>query len=157
MIRCKKKYIFQFEDMSTDFLFVEGSWYSILSNDTKSPTVITDNEKYFHYIGIISKSVSWIRKGYKEEELPTVIPGYLNYEEVKEMYTKEIEVPTVRILSEPNSINSNGTLYEFITVTRDELVKKYGSSKFTTSYKFFEDYFETKDAIRNNTINTLLS
>ena len=42
-------------------------------------------DKYYEHLRMISTSVKWIRQGYNQEDLPSVIPGYLQYGDVTKL------------------------------------------------------------------------
>jgi murein DD-endopeptidase MepM/ murein hydrolase activator NlpD len=55
--------------------------------------IITDYINYWKYSDLIIKGAEWHNKGYTENELHEVIPGYMKSSEIKRLYTKTIEMP----------------------------------------------------------------
>lgn len=132
-------------------IFTEGKWYIIAKTSTVKRELVLDYEKYYHYTGLIASSITWVRKGYEEKDLPSVIPGYLTYKQVHEKYAKYIEIPSYSI-----PCDDSGEFYQFCSITKRELIDTYGSCKFSTTEKFFEDYFITKEDIRNDKLGGIL-
>lgn len=136
--------------VSTKSIFSEGKWYDVLDSGERATELIINSERYFHYIRIISGSVSWIRKGYTEDQLPSVIPEYLTHKQVRDRYIKTIFIPTYTVKGDA------GIQHEFCSYKRQELIDMYGSCKFRCTEKFFNDYFELRHEVRDNLIDDIL-
>ena len=132
-------------------IYIEGNWYNTHNESTSKANLIINYDKYYEHLRMISTSVKWIRQGYNQEDLPSVIPGYLQYGDVTKLYTKEIEFPVCMVNGEIENKSF------FCTLSKNSLIEKYGSCKFNTSVQFLEDYFDTKQKIRNELINTIIS
>lgn len=124
--------------------------------DIHSYSIVTDNEKYWYYMSLIGDSREWIGKGYKQETLHEVIPGYLQYKEIMEKYTIRVSIPIVKVLCDDKHINT------YCTMTKEEILNKWnvelnkkGEIAFTTSVKMLEDYFLTTEQIRDNRLKDL--
>jgi len=129
-----------------------GKWYDIQDKVRKSDiTLITDNDNYFKYTGMISSSISWVRKGYTQETLKEVIPGYLTMKERDDRYTIGIEITFFCLTTD------DGHTAAYCILSKKELLDKYGSCKFSTTVYFFEDYFETLEEVRDKKLNEIIS
>jgi hypothetical protein len=64
---------------------------------TKSTEIITDFDNYWKFTEKIATSRDWIRKGYTQETLHEVIPGYKTLSDVNSLYTKKVNIPFIRI------------------------------------------------------------
>ena len=127
---------------------------------TKPTEVITNHVKYWEYMSKIANSRRWIKKGYKEEKLNEVIPEYKTYSDVKDLYTKRIDMPFVRILCSDNHYN------EYCLLTDNEIyslgadMNKDGNRKGQPAFSYtvhrVDDYFDYTLTRRDNTLNELL-
>lgn len=138
-------------------IFKKDKEYSATPVENKKVSIVTDCDKYYHFISIgASLEVrEWIRKGYTEDNLHEVVPGYLKYKEIGDRYTIKVELPFIRVIGDDKSIN------DFCTLTHQEISSRYnitlkkGKVPFRYTTYLFEEYFEYKDVIRNNKINEL--
>jgi hypothetical protein len=132
-----------------------GSKYDSVITQNKY-TIVTDNKKYWHYNSLIIESRHWIPKGYTQETLHEVIPGYLAYSEVMRKYTIEVNIPTLRVIGDDKQT------YTFSLMTKQEILNKWNVEinkndeiAFTTTVKMAEDYFLTESQIREIKLNEL--
>jgi hypothetical protein len=137
-------------------IFTVGSKYEGTIIEHYYYTIVTDNEKYWHHNSLSIESRHWISKGYTQETLHEVIPGYLIYSEVMRRYTIKVNIPTLRVTGDDKKI------YTFSLMTKQEIlnewnveVTKQDEIAFTTSVKMTEDYFITESQIRENKLNKL--
>jgi len=100
---------------------------------------------------MISSSISWVRKGYTQETLKEVIPGYLTMKERDDRYTIGIEITFFCLTTD------DGHTAAYCILSKKELLDKYGSCKFSTTVYFFEDYFETLEEVRDKKLNEIIS
>lgn len=137
-----------------DILTIGKSYTGINNEHTYS--IITNNEKYWYYLTLVSNSREWIEKGYKQETLHEVIPGYLQYREIMEKYTIKVSVPVTNILCDDKHINT------YCIITKEEILNKWnvelnnkGEIAFTTTIRMLEDYFLTMEQVRDNRLKEL--
>ncbi len=119
-------------------------------------SIVTDNEKYWYYNSLFTSSVEWIRKGYTQETLHEVIPGYLQYREVMEKYTIKVVIPVTTVICDDSHTNT------FCSMSKEEILNKWnvelnnrGEIAFTTTVKMVENYFLTVEQIRDNKLKDL--
>jgi hypothetical protein len=119
-------------------------------------SIVTNNEKYWHHNQLILSSREWIQKGYKQDTLHEVIPGYLQYREVMEKYTIKVEIPVITVICDDSHTNT------YCSMTKEEILNKWnvelnkkGEIAFTTTVKMAEDYFLTVEQIRDNKLKDL--
>lgn len=119
-------------------------------------SIVTDNEKYWQYLTLISTSIEWIRKGYRQETLHEVIPGYLQHHEIMEKYTIKVTIPVITVVCDDKQKNT------FCLMSKEEILNKWnvelnnrGEIAFTTTVKMLEDYFLTVEQIRDNRLKNL--
>lgn len=138
-------------------IFKKDKEYSTIPVENKKVSIITDCDKYDHFISIgASLEVrEWIRKGYTEDNLHEVVPGYIKYKEIGDRYTIKVELPFIRVIGDDTSI------YHFCALTHQEISSRYnitlkkGKVPFRYTTYLLEEYFEYKDVIRNNKLNEL--
>lgn len=145
MLRCHKTLAAHW-----GIIYKEGKEYTHDPVKYHEYSLITDSEKYFEKIKLISGSITQIRAGHSKEDLPSLIPGYIHYEEVQELYTLKVELPMIAIHGDDGGGNS------YCILTKEELTSKYGSCKFNSTVRFLEDNFHTKGDIRDQLLGNLL-
>jgi len=100
-------------------IFDEEKEYNFEYIEDKNVSIITDYEKYYHYISIIASSVDWIRQGYKQENLHEVIPDFLQHNEIMERYTTKVKLPFIQVRGD------DGNNYSLCTLTKEEILSLY--------------------------------
>lgn len=143
-LKCKKN-----EDVYWGSLLTEGKSYVVTRTRTYTTTLITDEANYWKHTKVIAGAIEWIRKGYDQDTLHEVIPGYLTMRERDALYTKEVEILEFIVTTDDGNSGS------YCATTIKELLDKYGSCKFNTSIYFVEDYFDTTAELRNQAINKI--
>ena len=118
--------------------------------------IITDYDNYWHYTGLIADSFPWLRKGYDQETLHEVIPGYKSIKEVNQLYTKRIDMPFVSVVC------SDGCTNQFCLLSNDEVIAlgsdvRDGEPCFSYSVYMVDDYFNYSNIRRDNIIDKLLN
>jgi len=144
-LKCKKN-----EDVYWGSLLTEGRYYKVVETRKYITTLITDYDNYMKYTKLIAGAIDWIRKGYEQDKLHEVIPGYLTIKERDALYTKEVEI--LKLIVNTDDGNSGS----YCATTKQELLDKYGSCKFDTSIYFVEDYFDTTAELREAAINKIV-
>jgi len=87
-------------------IFEEGKEYDVIEIVERKVVFITDYDKYWEKIGLLSASMKWLRKGYTPDNLHEVMPGYMKSEEVDKLYTKEAMLPHALIKGDDGQTNS---------------------------------------------------
>ena len=87
-------------------IFEEGNEYDVIEIVERNVVFITDYKEYWEKISLISGSLTWLRKGYTQDNLHEVIPGYMTAKEVKKLYTKEVMLPHALIKGDDGQTNS---------------------------------------------------
>lgn len=131
-------------------IYQDGVEYSHGPVEYREYSLITNSDKYYEKLKLISGSITQIRAGHTKDELPSLIPGYIHYEDVQKLYTIKIKIPMVSIVGE------RGESHLHCILTREELISKYGSHKFNSTVRFVEDHFYTKGDIRDQLLENLL-
>lgn len=126
----------------------------------KETQIITDYDNYWKYLTMISSSIEWLRKGYTQENMHEVMPGYKTNREIDSLYTKKVEMPYVKVKCSDGGTNS------FCLLTHEELYKlgaakgKGGNSldKPCFCYTVFlaDEYFDYTAIRRDNVLNKIL-
>jgi hypothetical protein len=145
MLKC-----FKTKEVYWGVVYEEGKEYVHGPIEERQYTLITNYEKYYEKIALISGSIKQIREGYTEDQLPSVIPGYMSHKDVKRLYTINVMIPMVSILGDDGHNNT------YCILTREELIEKYGTSKFDSTVNLIEDNFYTKSDLRDNYLNKIL-
>ena len=137
-------------------IFEEGKEYNFEYIEDKNVSIITDYEKYYHYISIIASSVDWIRQGYKQENLHEVIPDFLQHNEIMERYTTKVKLPFIQVRGD------DGNNYALCTLTKEEIlslydvaINKHGKIAFNYSTSLVEEYFDFKEITRDKKLKEL--
>lgn len=136
-----------------------GKYYEaiIIQHEYK---IITDYDKYYHYIGLLAKCSKFIiSEGYTKYNLQDVVPGYMSRDEIMKRYTLEIKVPMYVILGDDDKT------YHYCTLSENEIlefIKSQGNKiegdkvKFTTSIYLYNEYFLTQIELRRKALLKLL-
>lgn len=137
-------------------IFDEEKEYNFEYIEDKNVSIITDYEKYYHYISIIASSVDWIRQGYKQENLHEVIPDFLQHNEIMERYTTKVKLPFIQVRGD------DGNNYALCTLTKEEIlslydvaINKQGKIAFNYSTYLVEEYFDFKEITRDKKLKEL--
>ena len=140
------------------FILEEGKEYEgrII---TKSTEIITDFDNYWKYTEKVASSRNWIKKGYTQETLHEVIPGYKTLSDVNSLYTKRINMPFIHILCSDNMYN------DYCLLTDEELyalgadINKEGNKKGKPAFSYavhrVDEYFDYTPIRRDNILNQL--
>jgi len=129
--------------------FEIGKYYIVEDTQLEDVELITD---YDNYICSLKKITSLIPEliSYKSEIPKELLERRGNLIEISNGFLKKIKLDRYHIRGD------DGTLHQFISSSRKELISKYGSDKFNISKYIFDDYFETMSKIRNDKINKLI-
>jgi hypothetical protein len=137
-------------------IFDEGKEYNFEYMEGKDVSIITDYEKYYHYISISASSIDWIRQGYKQENLHEVIPDFLQHSEIMERYTMKVKLPFIKVKGD------DGNSYPLCILTKEEIlslydiaINKHGKIAFTYSTYLVDEYFEFKEITRDKKLKEL--
>jgi hypothetical protein len=127
----------------------------------KETQIITDYDKYWYYNGLACNSIDWIRKGYNEDNLHEVIPGYIKNSEIDRLYTKKIEMPFIKVKCSDGQTNS------FCLLTDEELYRlgaakgeggnSLGKPCFCYTVHRVDEYFDYSSIRRDNVLNKILN
>lgn len=147
-IRCTKTLSYYWGD-----IFVEGEEYELPDIHIQKARLTTNYDEYFKYTSLVAGAVDWIRKGYTQETLPEVIPGYLRRDEIRDLYTTSIDLPMIYLRSK----GSQNDVVSFCLLSENEIVKRYGVDRvhFDSSITFIDEYFDYKSIRLNNKLNSL--
>jgi hypothetical protein len=126
---------------------------------TKSTEIITDFDNYWKYTEKVASSRYWIKKGYTQETLHKVIPGYKTLSEINDVYTKTIDMPFIRILCSDNQYN------DYCLLTDEEIYalsadinkdgNKTGKPAFQYTVYTVDEYFDYTAIRRDNILSQL--
>mgnify|MGYP006350500491 CR=1 FL=1 len=137
-------------------IFEEGKEYNFEYIEDKNVSIITDYEKYYHYISISASSIDWLRLGYKQENLHEVIPDFLQHNEIMERYTTKVKLPFIQVRGD------DGNNYDLCTLTKEEIlslydvaINKQGKIAFNYSTSLVEEYFDFKEITRDKKLKEL--
>ncbi len=140
-------------------ILIVGQEYTISKIENRSTEFITDYENYWKYTSMISGSIEWIRKGYTQETLHEVIPGYLDMKEVHKRYAKKVDIPFANILC------SDGQTNTFCLLSDDDVyalgaVKNKGGNRegrpgFNYTVHMIDDYFDYVQTRRDKKLKEL--
>ena len=140
-------------------VLVVGEEYTLFEIKNILTEIITDYDNYWKYTSMIAGSIEWIRKGYTQEQLPEVIPGYLDMKEVHKRYAKKVDMPFGSVKCSDTQINS------FCLLTDDEVyelgavMNKDGNGKgrpgFNYTVYMIDDYFDYVQTRRDKKLNEL--
>lgn len=119
---------------------------------------ITDHDNYWKYLTKISSSMEWIRKGYKQETLGEVIPGYLTLSEVNKRYTKKVDMPFAIIECSDNQkkrfcLLSDKEVYALGADVNNNRNEERPAFSYTVY--MVDDYFDYVKTRRDNILNKL--
>lgn len=136
--------------------YQKGKWYKIINTIEREITLIVDEENYFKKLLLIGESRKYTKTfGYNrnvpQEEMYTLIPGYLTLEQIYQKYCKKIKLLYYTIESEDKST----PYHQYIIKKRQDLIDEFGSDKFNTTEKFVEDNFITIEEYRESKLNIL--
>lgn len=119
--------------------------------------IVTDYENYWKYVTMMASSVEWIAKGYTQDTLHEVIPGYKN--NIDSLYTKRIDMPFIRVKCSDNKTN------QFCLLSTSELFslgcdyykvgRNQGKPCFRYTVYLVDDYFDYVVTRRDNILNEL--
>lgn len=143
-------------------ILTEGKWYEVIENVDKEVDIITNYDEWYKQIGLGSQSITWIRKGYTQENLHEVLPGYLPLSEVNRLYTKKVSMPHIIIKTDDLSTISLITLSEKevfdlgADIDKAPNRKRDGRPAFHYSVYLIDDYFDYLPTRRDNKLNELL-
>jgi hypothetical protein len=140
-------------------ILTSGKSYKVKNQYEKSITFITDYDMYWKYVSMIARSITWIRKGYTQETLHEVMPGYLIHSEVMRLYTKSVMAPHFDFATDDNSTESMCVLSdgELISMGADIAKggKRKGKASFSYTVHLLDDYFDYQGIRRDNKLNGL--
>lgn len=121
-----------------------------------STEIITDYDNYWKYTGFIAGSLEWIRKGYTEDNLHEVIPGYKSHKEVNELFTKRVDMPFIRIKCSDNQTNQFCLLSDVelfsLGCDKGKNGRSLGKPCFSYSVHRVDDYFDYTERRRDNVL-----
>lgn len=143
-------------------ILTKDKYYEVVEIVDKEVEIITNYDEWYKQIGLASKSITWIRKGYTQENLHEVMPGYLPMSEVNRLYTKRVMMPHVVVKTDDKSSMT------LITLTEKEVLdmgadiskapnrKREGRPAFSYTVYMVDDYFDYLPTRRDNKLNELL-
>ena len=159
---CTKSYKAYWGDILTKGLYYSGSYFD------KKVTIITDYVTYYDKIRLVSMSAFWVKRGYTDQNLLDVLPGFIPYNEIIRLYSKDVFMPYL-------SIQTKDDIYGVIdlyTMTNDEIISKYeldekcivsydkskyfGNVAFVTTENSIDDYFDYTSIRRENNLNKII-
>jgi hypothetical protein len=142
-------------------ILTKGKWYDADICE-KEVEIITNYDEWYKQIGLGSQSITWIRKGYTQENLHEVLPGYMTLSEINRLYTKRIMMPHIVVRTDDNNTMSLVTLsiQEILDLGADVSKapnrKKNGRPAFGYSVYLVDDFFDYLPTRRDNRLNELL-
>jgi hypothetical protein len=126
-----------------------------------STEIITDYDNYWKYTSMIADSFKWLIKGYNETNLHEVISGYKSNKEVKNLYTKRIDMPFIKVKCSDGQTNTFCLLSDAEVFALGSDIGKEGRSKgkpcFAYSVSRVDDHFDYIQTRRDNIINKILN
>ena len=134
--------------------FEKDKFYEISEIKDVEYEMISDVDKYFDVVRKISSGLKEIRSILDlgdSEKLREFKEKESLYLEDSRRYILKAELTRYSIISE------FGKPENFCSVSRSQLMDKYGTSNFILSVSMLEDYFETMDSVRDKKIDKLLS
>lgn len=136
-------------------VFTSNNFYEVVSSKMKEISIITDYDKYWYYTELQSEALPFIRKGYKQDNLHEVIPGYISIEEKEKLFSKKIMVKFLQIVGE------DGSKEYFCELSKEQLLQlgaDQRNNKITFEYTnhLVDDYFDYREIKRDITINKIL-
>lgn len=145
-------------------ILTKDKLYDVISIEDNETEVVTDYKLYYDALlkaANITEVRKWIDKGYTQETLHEVIPGYLTISEIKKLYTKKLILPFIVVKTdEDNSM-------KFCIPSKEELLNMgcvlsegqahYGKIAFGYSIHMIDEYFNYSDIRRDNKLNNILS
>lgn len=140
-------------------IFIVGQEYTVSKIETRSTEVITDYDNYWKHTSMVAGSIEWIRKGYTQERLPEVIPGYLELTEVHNRYAKKVDMPFAVIKGTDGQFNSfcllsEGEVYNLGAVKNKDGNRK-GRPSFNYTVHMIDDYFDYVQTRRDKILKEL--
>jgi hypothetical protein len=121
---------------------------------TKSTEIITDFDNYWKYTKKVASSRDWIKKGYTQETLHKVIPGYRTLSEINDLYTKTIDMPFIRILCSDNQYNDYCLLTDEEIYALSADINKDGNKTGKPAFQYtvyrVDEYFDYTAIRRDN-------
>jgi len=137
-------------------IFEEGKEYDVIEIYERKVGFITDYKKYFEKISLLARSRDWISKGYTQDNLHEVMPGYMKMEEVNRLYVKEV------IKGDDDQTNSFClTSYEefykmgaVVSEARNNNLR--GKPAFQYSVRVIDENFDYIQTRRDNILSNLL-
>ena len=136
--------------------YQKDKWYPISSILNRKCNLIIDNDNYWKYLKLVAQSKNYTthfgyHKNVPQEEMYTVIDGYLTLSEIKDKYCKVIDLPFVVVVGDGGIMGKN----EYCSLKRKDIIDTYKSDKFDTTVRFIEDNFITLTEYRENKLNIL--
>jgi hypothetical protein len=127
----------------------------------KDTDIITDYVNYWKYHDLVIKGMEWHNKGYTENTLHEVIPGYMKSSDIIRLYTKRVEMPFISVKCSDTQTNS-------FCLLSDEEIFRFGADKrpkgrdmgrpcFRYSVHRVDDYFDYVSIRRDNVLNNVLN
>ncbi len=159
-LRCIKKKEAYWGD-----IFIPGDWYDMIETE-REVTLITDYDNYYKYVTMISQSILWIRKGYTEENMHEVMPGYITMKEKENRYTIKVKLPygqlkgvddhiySYYLLSDDEIIEKFGLDRE-IAISKDTKTNSFGRLSFGTTENVIDNFFDYLPTRRDNRLKEL--
>ena len=148
-------------------LLIPDKIYGVIEIKKVSTEIIIDYDNYWKHMILIQSSIEWIMKGYTQEKLPEVIPGYLTLNEVKKRYAKKIEIPFgfINCSVNKNHTENDNKIKQFCLLSDKEVFdlgadinkngKELGRPAFRNSIYMIDDYFDYNQIRREEKLNKL--
>jgi hypothetical protein len=134
--------------------YQEGRVYQVIDETTYEITLIINEKEYWDKTRLVAdfkKYEHYLKSGeYTHETLHEVIPGYESLRTIKEKYTIRVNLPYYTIGGEGREKHS------FISISKNEIIQKFGSCEFNTTELLAEDYFDMIPIYREQKLNQLL-
>ena len=134
--------------------YQEGRVYQVIDETTYERTLIINEKEYWDKARLVAdfkKYEHYLKSGeYTHETLYKVIPGYESLRTINEKYTIRVNLPYYTIGGEGRE------KYSFISISKNEIIQKFGSCKFDTTEKLAEDYFDMIPIYREQKLTQLL-
>ena len=134
--------------------YKEGQFYQVIYETTYERTLIINEKEYWDKTRLVAdfkKYEHYLKSGeYTHETLHEVIPGYESLRTINEKYTIRVNLPYYTIGGEEREKHS------FISISKNEIIQKFGSCTFDTTELLAEDYFDMIPIYRERKLNQLL-
>ena len=148
-LRCTKSY-----GAYWGIFYQESRVYQVIDESTYERSLIINEKEYWDKTRLVAdfkKYEHYLKSGeYTHETLHEVIPGYESLRTINKKYTIRVNIPYYIIAGEGTNKG------QFCSLSKNEIIEKFGSCTFDTSELLAEDYFDMIPIYRERKLNQLL-